>query len=790
VRESPLSSESAWSRRGVVAAVLALCAVLVVAVVYRGVWRGSARPSLSTPAPAPLLPAFVGAQSCASCHSAEYEMWRGSHHALAMMEASDAAVLGDFEEARFTYAGVTSTFFRRDGRFMVRTDGPDGALTEFEVSYTFGVYPLQQYLIAFPGGRLQALSIAWDSRPREQGGQRWFHLYPDERITHTDPLHWTGLQQNWNYMCADCHSTNLRKNYDPAADRYATTWSEINVACEACHGPGSDHIAWAERNEGAGGNGKEDMGLTVRLSRPAAWTTDPASGQPVPAEERHARSELAVCAQCHSRRGQFSDEYVAGEPFFDHYSLELLLPDLYHPDGQQKDEVFTHGSFLQSRMYQAGVTCSNCHDPHSGQLRAPGNLVCGQCHLADRYDAPEHHFHPAGSTGAECVGCHMPPTTYMVVDPRRDHSFLVPRPALSAELGVPDPCTGCHTDRSAGWAADHVGRWYGGQPGGYQRFAEAFHADEHAAPRATAELLAVTGDATHPAIVRASALERLARRPSPALVGAARVGLRDPDPAVRRAALSLVETLPPGERVSLAAGALGDPIRSVRIQAAWVLAAERRRLMLPDQQVAFQRAADEFIAAYNYLADRPESRTTLGSFLVQLRRFEEAEAQYRAALVLLPGYVPASINLADLHRAQQREADAERVLRDALVAAPGTAVLHHSLGLSLARTGRTAEAVRELERAAGLAPEDSRLVYTYAVALHSTGSVAEAIRTLDQALARDPENREILFALAAFHRDAGNRAEAIRYADRLLEIDPEDPQAQVLRRSLMMSMIP
>ena len=162
-----------------------------------------------------------------------------------MQEATQATVLGDFADASFTQYGVTSKFFRKDGRFFVRTDGADGALADFEVKYTFGVHPLQQYLIGFPDGRMQALSIAWDARPREQGGRRWFHLYPDERIDHHDPLHWTRLSQNWNFACAECHSTNLRRNYDAQGDRFATTWSDLSVGCESCHGPGSDHVTWA-----------------------------------------------------------------------------------------------------------------------------------------------------------------------------------------------------------------------------------------------------------------------------------------------------------------------------------------------------------------------------------------------------------------------------------------------------------------------------------------------------------------------------------------------------------------
>jgi len=193
-----------------------------------------------------LSPQYVGSNACVSCHGKEASEWQTSQHHDAMADANEQSVLGNFNNAKFTYAGLTSTFFKRDGKFFVNTDGRDGKLTDSEIKYTFGVYPLQQYLVVFPDGRLQAISIAWDSRPKKDGGQSWFHLYPNERITYDDELHWTRPSQNWNFMCADCHSTEVRKNYDPATDKFQTRWAEISVGCEACHGPASRHLEWAK----------------------------------------------------------------------------------------------------------------------------------------------------------------------------------------------------------------------------------------------------------------------------------------------------------------------------------------------------------------------------------------------------------------------------------------------------------------------------------------------------------------------------------------------------------------
>ena len=226
----------------------------------------------SSPVAGDEAPGYVTRAVCAECHEAQVEAWTGSHHDLAMQEASPATVLGEFDGARVRHFGVTSKFFRRGGEFYVRTEGPDGEPHDYRIAYTFGVAPLQQYLIAFPGGRYQALGLAWDTRPAGAGGQRWFHLTPDEKIPPGDSLHWTGRLQNWNSQCADCHSTGLSKGYVPEADSFATTWSEIDVSCEACHGPGSAHVAWAREEAGNAESGGKGLVVDLRSGRAAgAW---------------------------------------------------------------------------------------------------------------------------------------------------------------------------------------------------------------------------------------------------------------------------------------------------------------------------------------------------------------------------------------------------------------------------------------------------------------------------------------------------------------------------------------
>ncbi len=421
----------------------------------------------------------VGRAVCRECHAKEDRQWQGSHHDLAMQQADDKTVLGDFDDATLTQFGVTSRFFRKDGRFVVHTDGTDGKLHDYDIAYTFGVYPLQQYLVPFPGGRLQVLDIAWDSSPRAEGGQRWFHLHPDEKIAAGDVLYWTEPNLNWNYMCAGCHSTNLKKHYDSATRTYKTSWSEIDVSCEACHGPGSMHVGRAKAVAAGRDTGAANRGLTVVFGERKAvhWTTDDATRKPVRSQPNKSHKEIRGCARCHSRRSQLSDDFVPGQSFMDAYHPALLTQDLYYPDGQIQDEVYVWGSFQQSRMFhQGGGTCSDCHDPHSAQLRAPGEQVCYQCHAAARYATKTHHHHQAGSRGSSCVECHMPATTFMGVDRRHDHSFRIPRPDLTVKLAVPNACNACHEDKDASWAVETVEKWYGQKPKGYQQFASVLQA--------------------------------------------------------------------------------------------------------------------------------------------------------------------------------------------------------------------------------------------------------------------------------------------------------------------------
>ena len=611
-------------------------------------WFGRNDPA---PPVVPEPPRFVGREACQGCHPEPAESWSGSHHDLAMQEAREETVLGDFSGSTFTRGGVTSEFFRREGKYFVRTDGPNGELEDYEVRYTFGVTPLQQYLIEFPGGRVQVLGICWDSRPREKGGQRWFHIYPDEIIDHEDPLHWTGRYQNWNFMCAECHSTNLERNYNLEKNTYATTWSEINVSCEACHGPGSLHVRWAEavaRGEKPVGGEKRGLVVTLKDGAPASWEfTDPEKGTAKRVPPRTAHAQVEACSRCHSRRSQVRPEYVHGRPLLDTHRIRVLEDPLYYSDGQIRDEVYVYGSFLQSRMYHQGVTCSDCHDPHSLRV-ADGNAPCLRCHLPTKFDTREHHFHRKDGPGGSCLDCHMPSRKYMVVDPRRDHSIRIPRPDLSVKLGTPNACNQCHTDQTAPWAAAAVEKWYGEKKETAPHFGEVLHAGRTGDPGALKGLIRLSGDATQPGIARASALLLLRSYPGQASRVTIAGALADPDPLVRSAALNALEIIPPENRLSLAFGLLEDPLRSVRADAVRALAPVSRPLLSFEQNMAFNRAYREAVDSELVNAERPEAHLALGVLYTRRGHHQANPSQLRSLLA------PRCRSIVRIRRAQQR----------------------------------------------------------------------------------------------------------------------------------------
>jgi tetratricopeptide (TPR) repeat protein len=686
---------------------------------------------------------FVGSSECEDCHRKEYDSWHDSHHDRAMEVASDSTVLGDFDDAEFEYFGIISRFYRRDGKFYVHTQGPGGEPGEFEVTHTFGWYPLQQYLVPFPGGRYQCLPIAWDSRDN-----KWFHLYPDEPIDPNDWLYWTNAGQNWNGMCAECHSTNLQKDYDIDSDTYQTTWSDIDVGCEACHGPGSQHVAWAAQPDMARPQ-VDNFNLLVRTSGLTS------------------RDQVELCAPCHSRRAILGD-YTHAEPDL----LDVMLPTvlsegLYYADGQILDEVYVYGSFTQSKMYHQDVRCSDCHDVHSIKTVQNGNELCLQCHRAAEYDTKSHHFHKSegedgepirasdGSilfdvgSGAECVQCHMPGRIYMGNDYRPDHSFRVPRPDLSVSLGVPNACNRCHVDKSAQWSDERMTEWYG--PGRQAHYATIFDAARRGEPSIRDDLTRLAADPLYPVIVRATAIQ---------LLGAYTVGedtdrlftiaMMDDEALIRRAALEHLSIYDPALEIRLVSPMLYDPVKGVRIEAAARLAGAQARQLSLDVQQVHARVQDEYVAAMEYSGDFTFGRFNLGNLYVAIDSTSKAVENYLAAIRIDDLTYAAKVNLSMLYNQLGNNDEAERLLREVLASYPDMYDVAYSLALLLVERerhlllqmlGRDVEAEEKLQYARQLEPDNLDFLYALCDFYLKRDRIHEARQVAQDMVERHPDQR-------------------------------------------------
>lgn len=604
----------------------------------------------------------VDEATCVACHPAQVRAWAGSHHASAMTPAGPDHRVG-----------------------VLRVDGKE---ERHDLVYAFGVAPLRQYLTPARGGRLQTWPHAWDT-----ARAAWF--VPSEAALHGDDpaLRWSGVYQTWNAMCADCHSTGVAKNYDPVRDTYATTMQALSVGCQACHGPAEGHLAAVT----AGGGARRDPYATP-------------SAKPV----------VEVCAPCHSVRARIAPsaataENPAGAPFLDEFSPALLTAGLYHADGQQDGEAYVYGSFLQSKMYARGVVCTDCHDAHGSKLRSTGNAVCTQCHSAadDRrrpdlpardYAAATHSHHPEGSPGASCPACHMPAKVYMGLQARPDHAIRSPRPDLDAATGAPDACTGCHADRTPGWAAARIEDWFGKRerPIHYgEIFAAARRGDAGAGPA----LAGLAADGAQPAIVRATALDALGRHPGSA-TAAVTAGAADPDPLVRLGAVLGARGLAAPVRTAILAPLLRDPSRAVRTAAARGLADVPLAALAPDVRRDQEAALSEHVAAQMLSADLPAARLDLAGLHRAQGRTAAAEAEYRAALALDPRSRPGRDGLARALAALGREQDAvdqfEILLRDH----PDDPRGLYGASALYGRLGRWAEAEARLGRLSVVQPAD------------------------------------------------------------------------------------
>ncbi len=719
-------------------------------------------------------PQFVGKESCIECHLPEYQDWQGSHHDKAMDEATETSVLGDFDDVEFEAQGMKHRFFMQDGKFMVHTDGADGTMQDFEVKYVFGFTPLQQYLVEFPGGRLQTLALTWDSDKN-----RWYHMadhvYADQEIDHSNWLHWTNQAQNWNSMCADCHSTNLEKNYDHESDTYNTTWSEINVSCEACHGAGSKHLEWAALPDYA----REDIpyyGLVVKTSG-----------------VDHV-DYVNNCVRCHSRRSSLQDFEHASGSIYDHVVPNLPEDPTWHIDGQIQDEDYVYASFTQSKMYMKEVQCNDCHNVHSGQLLygTDYNKLCAQCHVPDIYDTPDHHFHKSEGmpgkglvsesgvqfdvgSGTLCINCHMHGQYYMGVDYRRDHSFRIPRPDLSIKYGVPNACNQCHANESNEWSESYIKQWFGKSR--RYHFAEAFTDARNENEAAIDRLNTIAADELYPPSIRGLALQHMGTYFQDSLKSQVDNYISHLDPTIRLAAVRANQIIGP-EDIQRALPLLADEVKAVRIDAVRMLMVAGNDQIPANYKVLHDKALVEYREFLEYNADFPVGKFNLANFYYNQGQNEIAEKYYMRALKQDEELHFVKLNLAYCYNKMGKNDKAALLFDDYLKFEPADAGAMYSYGLLLSEMKQYDKSLEMLVRANVNDPDRPRVAHNIAMMYEFKGDKAKTETYLKKelALVNDYNSKA---ALLQFYLNNQMNSKALPLA---LQMEKEFPESEDIKQ--------
>lgn len=714
-------------------------------------------------------PTYTGRSSCIECHKKEDDLWVGSHHDMAMDSATTETVLGDFNNFEYIHNGLTHRMFRKEGKFYVNTQGPEGKFADFEIAYTFGFTPLQQYLVPFDGGKLQCLPIAWDTDKK-----KWFHLgdtvYGNQNIKPDNWLYWTNQAQNWNGMCADCHSTNLKKNFDPAIGKFNTTWSEIDVSCEACHGPASAHIEWARLPEG---------------SRPMDANTELI----VKTRNLDNKELLNVCARCHSRRAIMGDYDNNNDDLLNYMIPQLIIPPIYHSDGQILDEDYEYASFTQSKMFEKGVKCNDCHDSHSAKTLKPDNQLCLKCHRPDIYDSPSHHFHkmePAGvsnlinkgkpeyveGSGAQCVNCHQVGKFYMGNDYRRDHSFRNPRPDLTLSINTPNACNDCHKDKTVVWSQGFIEKWYGTRK--RPHYGETFTAAANRDPKAIRDLVLYAENELLPLMIRATAVSLLDNFDDSLSTTAIEKALSDPAALVRHSAINSYRPEDAKSFEKIITPLLNDPVKGIRVEAAIRLSEIPEKQLSAAAFKARKEALQEYIDANLYTSDFPGGRYNLGVMYANTGELEKAAESYRAALAIDNLFYMAKVNLATVYNQQGKNDEAERLLREVISENPEISDVYYSLALLMAEKGNLPESRKYFLKSADLMPEQPRILYNLGLLENSQGNAALAEEYILKALKADSDNFDFNYAICTFYLEHNQKQKAVFYANRLIEKYPEN----------------
>lgn len=673
----------------------------------------------------------ISNQKCTSCHQQQQHSWQKSDHAKAMTVANKETVLADFNHVKVEHYGQEAFFFIKNKQYQV-TISYDGETNTYPIKYTFGYFPLQQYLVETATGKLQVLPFAWDSRAKKNGGQRWYHNYSQEEIRPQDRLHWRQPLQNWNGMCADCHSDGLVRNYDAENNAFDTQFDSINVGCLSCHGDMTAHAnSYTKRNVADDVMSiKHPTGQWLRRmgDKTAHWQGD-----------KRDNAFMDNCFSCHSLRSPLTDGFKANNHFLDQFIPQLPSAPNYYADGQIKEEVYVYGSFLQSKMYGKGVNCLDCHDKHTMKLKIQGNGLCLQCHSGEEFNVKSHHQHEESSTGTECVNCHMPSNRYMGVDDRRDHSFKIPRPEQSNQFDTPNACTQCHDDKSNEWASKNLLKWYGKAKPilSSKHFlmllnnGQAINLEDH---------LTIISDEQLDIISRASALQMLSFTTQTVTIEILKPYLEHSDSLIRLSAASAAVFLPPSIRVLHLSPLLTDKYKAVRVAAARSLVTSKISAV---NQQAFNNAFNELLSANIINSWRGEGRANQGGMAMEMNQLSKAEKAFKAAIKAEPYFEHGYINLADLYRVRQLPAQVASVLSKGMKVLPKSASINYSYGLHLVRQKSLAKAVAHFAKAMLLSPDNAQYAYTYILAIDGTGQSVQALSKLKVQIMNYPEKGQL-----------------------------------------------
>ena len=657
----------------------------------------------------------ISNQQCISCHEQSQHDWQQSDHSKAMALADKTTVLADFDNKQVEHYGQKANFFIKDNRYQV-TISYDDKTDTYPIKYTFGHFPLQQYLVETEPGKLQVLPFAWDAREKSDGGQRWYHNYSHEEIRPEDRLHWRQPLQNWNGMCADCHSDGLVRNYQANDNSFDTQFDNINVGCLSCHGDMTTHAEKAIKPNA-------NANFTASNQRTGQWLRNVGEKTAHWQGEKRDNKFMDGCFACHSLRAPLTDGIKPNTPFLDQFTPQLLASPNYHADGQIKEEVYVYGSFLQSKMFAAGVNCLDCHDKHTMKIKVEGNGLCLQCHGSEVYNIEEHHQHENDSAGAQCVNCHMPETRYMGVDDRRDHSFKIPRPDLSSAFNTPNACTSCHDDKSNQWASKALESWHGKpksilpskQSLMLLNSGQAINLEQH---------LSIISDEKLDVISRATAIGLLSYTTQVLNADVLSPYLKHAEPLFRINAANVSTMLPPADKVKLLTPLLKDEYKSVRTAAARNLVTSD---LPPASQKIFDQAFKELISATTINSWRGEGAANQGVLAIEMNKLTDAEKSFKNSIKVEPYFEDSYINLADIYRSQQKPFQVASVLKKGIENNPKSAAMHYSYGLHFVRQKKLEVALPLFEKSMELSPNEPQYAYTFVLAMDGAGQSRQAL---------------------------------------------------------------